>query len=290
MIGVAGAIWPYRLMTAVFAALQERYPGRLFLESNTPVTSVHKNSTPDYAYSLHTPRGIIQAQHVVYCTEAHTAHLLPKFKGIIVPRRGQVMVQRPGIDFEDLSGDRSWSFYLDEGLFYLHQNAATGDIILGGGELGGFDGAHNSYGKRSDARESLAAKTHLSGALRVIFEHWGEIAPNEQSIKASWSGIMANSLDHLPFVGQLPQEAIDTRRIGQPETGAEWICAGFSGFGMTNAWMSGVALARQITGKEVPTWFPDHYRISSQRIRQLQMQLAHIGGSEEHLRALYSKL
>ncbi|KAJ5633541.1 hypothetical protein N7528_001383 [Penicillium herquei] len=290
MIGVAGAIWPYRLMTAVFATLQERYPGRLFLESNTPVTSVSKTSNPDYAYSVHTPRGIVKAKHVVYCTEAHTAHILPKFTGLIVPRRGQVMVQRPGAEFEDLSGKRSWSFYLDEGLFYLHQNATTGDIILGGGELGGFDGAHNSYGERSDANESLAAKTHLSGALRVLFEHWGEVAPNEKSIKASWSGIMANSLDHVPFVGQLPQEAIDGRRIGAPDSGAEWICAGFSGFGMTNAWMSGVALARQMAGKGVPEWFPEQYRISSQRIRQLQMQLAQIGGSENHLRALYSKL
>lgn len=293
MIGVAGAIWPYRLITGVFAELQEKYGDRLRLETRTPVQKVSRqpDSADGFDYSLKTPRGVVRAKHVIYCTEAHTAHILPKLRGIIVPRRGQVMVQSPGADFEDHHGLRSWSFYLDEGLFYLHQNPETRDIIIGGGELGGFDGAKNVYGVSSDDAESLHAKTHLSGALRIIFgeEGWGEVPSGRKSIKASWSGIMANSLDLMPFIGPLPQEALNDRRTGNPSKGAEWICAGFSGFGMTNAWMSGVALANQVVGNGIPSWFPEQYVISSSRVAKLQEKLTEVWGSENHLRALYSK-
>jgi glycine/D-amino acid oxidase-like deaminating enzyme len=44
---------------------------------------------------VQTDRGVILADNVVYATNAYTAALLPEFKNIIVPTRGQMMVTSP---------------------------------------------------------------------------------------------------------------------------------------------------------------------------------------------------
>ncbi|CAK7200658.1 hypothetical protein SEUCBS139899_003356 [Sporothrix eucalyptigena] len=288
VVHVAGAAWPYRLITDTFQELQEKYPDQLSLDSNTPVLRVSKNPAPGPGYLVSTPRGTVKAKHVVYCTEAHTAHLLPKLTGIIVPRRGQMTVQRPGQNFEHLAGKRSFNFNWDQGHDYLHQNPETGDLIIGGGEHGGVSGSALTYGQRSDDVEILPDKIHLSGLMRVVFgqQDWGEVPAGSHAIKASWSGILGQSLDHVPLVGLLPQEALHDRRVGDPEKGAEWIAVGFGGYGMTNCWLSGVALARQILGQVVPEWFPEQFVASSSRLVRLQDQVETYGGTERHLRAL----
>lgn len=288
MVHVAGAAWPYRLITNVFLELQEKYTDQLALESNTPVLCVSKDNSSVPLYSLKTPRGVVKAKHVVYCTEGHTAHLLPKLRGIIVPRRGQMTVQSPGNKFVDLKGKRSFNFNWDQGHDYLHQNPETGDLIVGGAEHAGMVGASLTYGARSDAVEILFDKIHLGGVMGVVFgkEDWGEVPAGSQTIKASWTGILGQSLDHVPLVGPLPQEALHDRRVGDRKKGAEWIAVGFGGYGMTNCWMSGVALARQLLDQNVPSWFPEQFIISSSRISRLQGQIAEFGGTEKHLRAL----
>jgi hypothetical protein len=49
------------------------------------------------------------------------------------------------------------------------QNAHSGEIVVGGGDLGGLDdGAQDVHGIASDEDESLAAKTHLASVLPVV--------------------------------------------------------------------------------------------------------------------------
>ena len=288
VVHVAGAAWPYRLITNIFLELKETYPN-LSLDSNTPVTRVSKPASPrNPYYHLTTLRGTVQARHVVYCTEAHTAHLLPKLKGIVVPRRGQMTVQRPGRNFPNRNGKLSFNFNWDQGHDYLHQNPETGELIVGGAEHSGLVGSSLTYGARSDDVEVLPDKIHLGGLMQVVFgpDGWGDVPQGRAAIRTSWSGILGQSLDHVPLVGMLPQEALDGRRVGDKRTGAEWIAVGFGGYGMTNCWLSGVALARQISGQHIPAWFPEQFVISPSRVAQLQDQVARIGGTEKHLRAL----
>ena len=288
MIGMAGAAWPYRFITGIFAKLLEDHRGRLSIETTTPVLSVSKSSQGGHSYSLRTPRGSLHAKHVIYCTEAHTAHLLPNLRGILVPRRGNMSAQKPGPAFAGLQNKRSWNLMFDVGHDYFHQMPMTGDVLLGGGDLGGFDGGLDVFGVASDAVESITAKSHLSGVLPAIFgkDAWDEKSLGHDRIKATWSGTMGYSLDHVPMVGPLPQEAIDGRSCGDQKIGAEWICAGFGGFGMTNSWLCGKALALQLTGHDVPSWLPEPYSITSTRIYRLQKRLGEIAGTKDHLRAL----
>ena len=290
MIGTAGAAWPYRFITGVFTKLLADYSDRLSIETTTPVLAVSKSSREEGFYHLSTPRGTVKARHVVYCTDAHTAHLLPRLRGILVPRRGNMSAQKPGKAFAGLQSKRSWNLVFDVGHDYFHQAPITGDVLLGGGDLGGFDSGLDIFGVASDAVESITAKSHLCGVLPAVFgmDAWDELSLGHDRMKATWSGTMGYSLDHVPMVGPLPQEALDGRSCGDKSTGAgaEWICAGFGGFGMTNSWLCGKALALQLTGHKIPSWLPEPYYITPARIYRLQKRLTQIAGTKDHLRAL----
>lgn len=268
----------------------DTYQGRLSVESYTPVLSVSRFANESYPYALRTPRGIIRARNVVYCTEAHTAHLLPSLRGLLVPRRGHMSVQRPGSIFQGLNGsNRSWNFVFDVGHDYLHQNPDSGDIFLGGGDLGGFDSGLDIFGVASDANESMAVKAHLTGILPAVYGEEvfsGITMEGKNRMVASWCGTLGYSLDHVPMVGRLPREVVGWHGEPHSQKNKEWICAGFGGFGMTNSWLCGKALALQITGEPAPAWLPEVYRMTPSRMFRLRKHLSELIGTKEHLRAL----
>ncbi len=288
MVGIAGAAWPYRFVTEVFASLLDTYKGRLFIESNTPVSSVSRSADHPFPYAAHTTRGIVRARNLVYCTEAHTAHLLPSMRGLLVPRRGHMSVQRPGSAFDGLNGKRSWNFVFDVGHDYLHQNPDSGLIFLGGGDLGGSDSGLDIFGVVSDAHESMPVKAHLTGILPAVFggRAFSETTQNNNRMISTWCGTMGYSLDHVPMIGRLPREAVDWHPSSHSQVSNEWICAGFGGFGMTNSWLCGKALAQQIVGEPVPVWLPEVYRMTASRLFRLRKRLSDIAGTKEHLQAM----
>ncbi|KAH6873406.1 FAD dependent oxidoreductase [Thelonectria olida] len=283
LIGRAGAAWPYRMVTGVFAQLLAENANRFSVEANTPALSVTKTEDGTYPYIVATPRGIIKAKHVVHCTEGHAAHLLPRLRGILVPRRGQMTVQNPASGFPQAS-DRSWSFLTGDLLDYATQNPRTGHIFIGGGETAGKGPV---LGIPSDAEHDFLALSHLGGILPAAFgdEHWGSEVANKPRVVASWTGILCNSLDQTPLVGMLPQDLLD-RPAGQ-QTSAEWISAGYGGYGMVNAFLSGKALAKMIGGDDVSSWLPRTFFLTPQRVEKLQRCLKRATNSErEHLKSL----
>ncbi|VUC34761.1 unnamed protein product [Clonostachys rosea] len=288
LIGTAGAGWAYRLITEVFDRLLKDHPASFSIETKTMVTGISRIESNQYPYSIKTTRGVIRAKHVLHCTEGHVSHLVPQLRGILVPRRGQMSVLNPGNKFRDSRGNRSWSFYYDQGFDYVSQNEHTKELFAGGGDTFEFNQALSTFGVSSDAEENIRSKIHLAGFMPVAFgeKHWGEQDPGKPILKASWVGVMCNSLDHVPFVGLLPQEALGPRPAGDWESGGEWISAGYGGYGMVNAWLCGKALARQIVGGQVPSWLPVVYQATPARVTQLQNRLAKLKDTENHLRAL----
>jgi hypothetical protein len=130
----------------------------------------------------------------------------------------------------------------------------------------------------------------LSSALPSYFgRHWGDdgrtvsgdeghsIFEDEQSgcngrrVKAMWTGLMGFSADECPWVGRVPPNIAGRKLSAQAQhaglaEGGEWICAGYSGEGMVNAWRCGEALAKMMLGIcECPEWLPDPYVISTER-------------------------
>ncbi|OJJ46865.1 hypothetical protein ASPZODRAFT_24961 [Penicilliopsis zonata CBS 506.65] len=260
----AGAMWPYRLITGIFVALVKKYSARFTIETNTPVTGVTYNAE-EGEYTLSTPRGSVRARRVVHCTNAFASHLLPSLRGRLFPLRGTMTVQERPPAFPNDGATRSWSFasnptfdarsgLFSYGLYYMTQNAATGDLFLGG--------------ERQRVDQLLVADDSVIGDLPAqnlrsllprLFSNGGAHRKQPPATRQAWSGIMGFTADSMPVVGRLEEEW--TGRAGSEE----WIAAGFNGFGMDKCWLTGEAVAAMMIGESVDEWLPDVYRIRKAR-------------------------
>ena len=282
IVGPAGAIWPYRLVANVFDQLLKTHSDRFTIETSTPVLSItYKDdaSTTNHAYTLTTPRGSITAGKIIHCTNGHAGHLLPGLRnGALFPLRGNMSVQTRGHSFPNLGASRSWSFHhrprLDAstdaialGLYYMTQNAHTGDIFIGGEN----DSLPNLLSS-DDSRLGSSSSTSLKDILPGLFGDSPGWAETEASrVKSLWSGIMGFTADGMPLVGRVP-ESISGR--SRSSNGGEWIAAGFNGYGMVNAWLCGEAVADMVmsandgeASEAVKEWFPEAYLVTEERMR-----------------------
>lgn len=258
--------------------LKTKYPDDLRIETNTPVTSIedHGCRAPNgLRYTVTTPRGSIHARHIVHCTNAHVAHLVPGLKGRVCPVRGQMSAQHPGTNFRSQGGEHSWLFNYDRGFDYLTQLPASdvGEMMMfGGGFAQGEGGGISDLGVSTDSESSLYADIHLSGALSAVFGHenWGA-APGS-AVEQMWTGNMGFSADGFPWVGRLPG-SLTGRGKDTDREGSEWVSAAFSGEGMVLAWLCGKALGKmlllhdELLDREFAdlSWFPKQMLVTEER-------------------------
>lgn len=265
----AGAFWPYKLVTGLFAKMLSQYSGRFFLETETPVTAVayQPEKDEDHPYTINTPRGLVRATKVIYCSNAWTGHLIPNLRGKIFPLRGTMSVQKAGVDLPHQGHERSWSMIdkprydaqegtFSYGLYYITQSPTTGDVYIGG-EKQKIDEVLSS----DDTTTSTVSQNTLENVLPTIFaKGWREGEVPE--VKKLWSGIMGFTPDHVPWVGQIPKSV--SGKLGD----GEYVAAGFNGYGMPLCWGCGEAVAKMMLGKEaeVSEWLPESFAISQKRL------------------------
>ncbi|KAI8716783.1 DAO domain-containing protein [Fusarium sp. LHS14.1] len=268
----AGALWPYRLITILQKNLLDTHGSRFSLETNTPVVSISRDenaSQNEPEYVLQTLRGAIRARKVIHCTNGYSSHLLPSLTGSLYPLRGTVSVQDPGSSFPRLGDKYSWTKIhtggydprtrrFTTGLYYAQQNAKTGEIIIGG-ESQELENLLTS----DDSQVAASARDHISSIVPKIF-----LNADDVKTKKVWSGIMGFTADNLPMIGNLSSET--TGRIGSDE----WIAAGFNGHGMDKCWLSGQAVAKMALGEGVPSWLPESFLVSEERLKACTLDAA----------------
>jgi glycine/D-amino acid oxidase-like deaminating enzyme len=76
-----------------------------------------------------------------------------------------------------------------------------------------------------------------------------------------WSGIIGVTADQIPIVGKVPTCVSDKNIDGD-----EWVDAGFKGYGMCQAWLSGQAIACMAMGESKQEWLPDTYLSTKKRL------------------------
>ncbi|KAI1175688.1 FAD dependent oxidoreductase [Nemania sp. FL0916] len=252
----AGSINSYKYTIGVLKMCLDR---GMNLQTNTPATSVTR--LPEGGYKVKTrSRGTIIAQRVVLATNAYTANLLPKFQGIIVPLRGHVTAQRPGLNMPKDGLPGSYTFFYETGYDYMIPRPQTatfgGDIVIGGRLASAPSSGLYEYGTTDDTTADQATMRDLGGVLpRYFGENWGADDP-EGRVRTQWTGIMGYGPDGLPFVGEMPGE----KNL--------WVAASFQGHGMVMCWESARALVEMMEGRdneELRSWFPDAYRITEPR-------------------------
>ncbi|EED12043.1 conserved hypothetical protein [Talaromyces stipitatus ATCC 10500] len=273
----AGALWPYRLVTSIYATLLSTFTSTFSVETKTPALEVRTQNDKEKPFLVCTSRGEIAARHVVHATDAFAPTLVPGIRGKLFPIRGHMTAQRPGHRFPDHGGSRSWSIISRKGYEYISQRPGKpyrsvpemgGELMVGGGAVQSPGRGIDECGVWRDDQSCSTIGAYLEGILPTIFgkDHWGDDVDGSRT-KQAWVGCMGFTADALPYVGKL-EPALTGRdvdrlgwtsdsdhggdgneRIRRPPP-AEWICAGFGGEGMVLAWLSGAAVALMILGVE----------------------------------------
>lgn len=289
--GPAGAMWPYKFVSGLLSRLHEEFASDFYLETNTPVTSIHSSGS---RYSVETPRGTIRTRHVVHCTNAHVGHLVPGLRGRVYPVRGQMSAQTPGDKLQCHATRHSWLFNYERGFDYLTQlpcgNSSNGQMMFGGAFAQSEGRGIADLGVATDSRLSMYIDIHLSGALGAIFgrENWGSVSG--PSVQAMWTGNMGFSADGFPWVGMLPSSLTgrecpkteSNQSRGNQQPGAEWVSAAFSGEGMVQAWLCGKALGTMLLSRDGRlaesqsadlSWLPEQMLATEERVRNSESVL-----------------
>lgn len=152
---------------------------------------------------------------------------------------------------------------VDQGLYWMQQNAKTGRLFVGG-DVQKLDDFISS----DDSVTSTDAIANLTTLLprRIFSQGWenpitGSNMPSSAPLHRIWSGILGLTPDQVPIVGRVPA-AVSGRR----HEDGEWVAAGFNGFGMSQCWLAGQAVAKMALGEGKPDWLPDAYLSTEVRL------------------------
>ncbi|KAA8912400.1 FAD dependent oxidoreductase [Sphaerosporella brunnea] len=279
--GPAGALSSYRLITSLYAKLLEEFP-TLSIDCNTPIETLQgtpldqwrRPIDPVKPYSCFTYKGSsreIRATHVVHATNGYVSRLLPGFKGKIIPMRGQMTCQSLLPSTTALPGgeNRSWSFIWKKGFDYMTVTP-EGHYMLGGGWARGTNDGLDAVANCRDDENAVVETAYLSGLLTAMFP--GLVRGVQ--LDAAWTGVLGYSVDSVPWVGEVPEKAAGGRRRG---TGKEWVCAGYSGEGMVNAWGCGSALAsmlrNELYGEKEVVGLPSVMLVTEKRLKKATLEM-----------------
>ncbi|KAF8152827.1 hypothetical protein K438DRAFT_1987693 [Mycena galopus ATCC 62051] len=190
--------------------------------------------------------------------------------------------QPPGGGVKDSSSSHS----TEEGSIStidVANHVSAGELMFGGGgSIGGRAKAAflDNVGVTDDSQTDFDVTAYLGGALERYFETgWGaeggacataetetdagKVEEGEWAagrVKAAWSGLIGISAGGQPWVGRVPgsvsgrgeprKQSTASADVGNSSLASpgEWIAAGFTGEGMTHAWLAGAALAKMVLG------------------------------------------
>lgn len=236
----SASINPYRLVAGLMDIIMAQYSDRIQLFTGTPVTEVldsrrssqykHDGTVSDddnddarkAATVVKTLRGDMSAQNLVFATNGYTAALLPQFRNVIVPVRGQ-MISR----LLEHKHVLNCSFAM--GGEYLSQRP-NGYIVLGGARR---------YAK--DMEWDNADDSELSANVSSYLHNFTDQLAGSGSGSGDtmeWSGIMGFAKLGIPSVLELPRAKSSSCR--------RFVCAGFTGHGMPRIFLSARHVARLI--------------------------------------------
>lgn len=240
----AGRVHPARFVHAVARAATADN-GNVILCPYTAVERVERPRQAGGQSVVHTSRGRVTCSSVIHCTNAYASTLLPEMAGFIIPVRNQVFATEPipaaKIPFDCCIG-------ANYGFDYFSPRE-DGRIVFGGGR---WNAEGMELGVYDDSTTNAKVSQHLHTFLP---KHWASL--KNAKVDQEWSGIMGFSRDRLPVVGAVP---------GAP---GQFICAGFTGHGMTRAFLCAKAAAAMVAGQEPGDWFPNVFRLHAGRLRDV---------------------
>jgi glycine/D-amino acid oxidase-like deaminating enzyme len=261
----AASLWPYKFVAWTLETLLQSKT--LNLQTNTPVTHLQKI---DEGWIIHTPRGMLHSPNVLLATNGYTSHLLPGFSDLIVPVRGEMSALvpprsvRPSTASNPLEcsygfmGNGKQNINQDDYLIqrpFSETDRSGGELMFGGGRS---YAAHAGVGVSDDSHIDPPVAAYLRRELSIMLDLKND--GKELEARSEWSGIMGYSRDGHPWVGEVREE------LGLGGGKGLWLCGGFTGHGMPNAWLCGKAVVDLIMGCEKDVDVPNGYKLTRERV------------------------
>jgi glycine/D-amino acid oxidase-like deaminating enzyme len=196
------------------------------LQTNTIAQWVSAGPMGGRNWVIHTDRGDIACNTVVYATNAYSAAIEPSLTGIITPKPHICnMVIPPRSLCGSKAIQHSSNVLLPNGAVYSinPRSSSDGAMMFGGSNPGQkqFDEWVERHPENciNDGFARLENITkYVQDFVEKELEGWNDakMGPGE-GFEYSWSGIEGISVDGVPFVGEIP---------GKP---GQWVCAGYQG-------------------------------------------------------------
>ncbi|KAH7082648.1 FAD dependent oxidoreductase [Paraphoma chrysanthemicola] len=243
----AARLSPYRL---VMRLLEKALDHGVNLQTFTPATEVRAlgPDSKSHCWLIDTPRGSIKTKVVVHATNGYTATLVPEMKDKIVPVRG--MVARLAGSKAPRIKDSYMMRFSDFEYDYMIPRP-DGSLILGGARRDYYKDLANWFDVSDDSELIEGARGYFDGYMQRHFRGWENSGSRTEEI---WTGIMGYSNDEFPYVGPIPAKP------------GQYICAGFTGHGMPQIFLSAKAMASMIiTGDSENVDLPAPYRTTKER-------------------------
>ena len=209
------------LTTRAFAKAAQRYGASYWTDVYTSSLLMQNN----HIEGAKTERGDVKAAHVILAAGAWSDELATTV-GLRLPIRTralQMILSTPAHNHQLKPVISAVSRALS-----LKQ-VANGEFLLGGGWLGDLSRDRRSYNMRSSS---------LQGNWATAIELLPIVG--EQHIARSWCGLEAQSIDDIPFIGQIPGLSGFTLAVG------------FSGHGFALSPAVGRTIADQLNGLPTP--------------------------------------
>jgi len=241
----AASLSPYKLIISMWKGMLDEFASRVNLQTETPVTNITravaaaKDGGGKGGWIVHTHRGNVHTDQVILATNGYTSHLLPEFEACIVPTQAQMSALIPprespysktlipmSYGFEGVgTQDRVMSDYLVQNPILENEDKVVGrggHLMFGGGR---HEVRGNGVGVSDDSYVDEDAEIYLRGlpSRLMLGEAQSETQTKLLDIAGSWTGIIGHSADEYPWVG------------GVPGSEGVFVCAGYTGHGMTNA-------------------------------------------------------
>lgn len=253
------------------------------LFTHCPATEVTRNESIDaILWDVHTPRGVVRAEKIVHCTNAHAALLLPNLEKYVTPNRAQAhsLVATPAFSGEKVLRSTFSIRYSLHHFYSLIQRQDDGTLILGVSRSNPSLSA-KTIASRLSTDDSRYNEEILEDALRNFREIFPDFkedgSMHGEGLDHAWTGIIAMTTDSVPFVGAI--ESLP----------GQYICAGFNGHGelflssnydtrfiadilagMARIFTCAPGIAKIIQGKDwSETGLPECFQISKGRMAKL---------------------
>ena len=178
----AASLWPKKMIQQLLGRLIET---GLQVQSHTPVTKVSSSQDSQGRWTVETARGTIKAGKVVYCTNAYTSALLPRYKDKIVPVRGicSRIITPKGKDSPHLPNTYSLRFD-DQQYDYLIPRS-DGSIIVGGARKAFWHIKDSWFGNIRDDELVRGGDEYFDGYMQKYFRGWGG---SDAKLDTIWTG------------------------------------------------------------------------------------------------------